>query len=168
MGFYGTWASFYFSELVKIGPKASSRPSDQFPRGLRLLYFHSFSKWRKKALKLGLFGTRASFNFLELLKMGPNESSGPSDQFPRGLRLLYFDTLTKWRKKALKMGLFGTWASFNCLELLKIAPNEPPERSDKFLWALRLLYFHTLTKWQKKNLKMGLFGPLQVLTFWNC
>ena len=44
---------------------------------------------------MGLFGPFTNFIFSELLKIGPNESHGRSDQFPRGLRLLYFHTLTK-------------------------------------------------------------------------
>ena len=44
---------------------------------------------------MGLYGPFANFIFTELLKIGPNEFHGPSDQFPWGLRLLYFHTLIK-------------------------------------------------------------------------
>ena len=168
MGLFGPFANFIFQGLRTIGPNECHGPSDQFLRGLRLLYFYTLTKYRRKPLKMGLFGPFANFIFSELLKIGPNECHGPSYQFPRGVRLLYFHTLTKWRKKALKMGFFGTWASLNFLELLKIGPNESSEPSVPFPRDLRLLYFHSLTKWRKKALKMGLFGPLQVLTFRNC
>ena len=79
MAFFGTWASLNFSELLKIGPNEPSGRSDQFPRGLRLLYFHTLTKWRKKGSKNGPFWALAGINFSELLKIGLNESPGPSD-----------------------------------------------------------------------------------------
>ena len=163
-GPFGPLARFNCSELLKIGLNESPGPSDQFPRGLRLFYFHSLTKWQKKALKLGLFGTRESFTFLELIKMGPNESSRPSVQFPRGFRLS-FSQLDQVPKKGSKNGLFWALASFNFSELLKIGPNESPGPSDQFPRGLRLLYFHTLTKWRKKALKMGFFGTWASFNF---
>ena len=95
---------------------------------------------------MGLFGPFANFIFSELLKIGPNESHGPSDQFPPGPRLLYFQTSDKKRKKPLKIALFGPFTYFIFSELLKKGSNESHGPCDQFQPGLRLLYFYTSDK----------------------
>ena len=43
---------------------------------------------------MGLFEAFVSFNFSELVNIGPDDSTGPSDKFSGDFRLLYFHTLT--------------------------------------------------------------------------
>ena len=58
-------------------------------------FFSHLRQVAKKPLKMAFFAPFANFVLLEVLKIGPNKSHGPCDQFPPGLRLLYFHTSDK-------------------------------------------------------------------------
>ena len=76
------------------------------------------------------------FNFFVRLKLGQNESRGPTEQFPQGLRLFYSNTFD--RKHFVEEFNFFVW--------LKEGLNESPGASKQFPWGLRQFHFHRKAK----------------------
>ena len=81
---------------------------------------------------MGLFWPFANFIFWELLQIDRNESHGPSDQFPGGLRLLYFHTFIEERKNP-KNGVFWALCKFYLFGTAKKRSNRIPWEQRSFL-----------------------------------